>query len=125
MEKSRLLSLVLRLISHLSLFIFFVKFYLIEEMGDYIADRVTTTSRFAEVLESEFPTITICMDPPQKESVAKMYGLKSVIDINLKDVPNTPNTTFLERFEAISYILNKDFSIGAGPHRSSAFLSFL
>ena len=108
MEKSKLLSLILRLISHLSLFIFFVNFYLIEEMGDYIADRVTTTSRFEKALESEFPTITICMDPPQKPSVAKMYGFQSVTDINLKDVPNT---TLLERFKAISYILNKDFSI--------------
>ena len=108
MEKSRLLSLILRLITHLCLFIFFVKFYLIEEMGDYIADRVTTTSRFEEVVESEFPTITICMDPPQKQSVAKMYGFQSVIGINMIDVPNT---TLSERFEATSYILKKDFSI--------------
>ena len=77
-------------------------------MGDYIADRVTTTSRFEKVLELEFPTITICMDPPQKLSVAQMYGFNSMAEIHWTDVPNT---TLSERFETSSYILNKDFSI--------------
>ena len=76
-------------------------------MGDYIADRTTTTSRFEEVLESEFPTITICFDPPQKPLVAKMYGFNSVTEINTKYVTNA---TLSEIFEASSYILNKDFT---------------
>ena len=76
-------------------------------MRDYTAHRITTTSRFEEVLELEFPTITICMDPPQKPSVALMYGFNSLTEINWKDVPNT---TLYERFEASSYILNRDFS---------------
>ena len=76
-------------------------------MGDYIADRTTTTSRFEEVLESEFPTITICFDPPQKPLVAEMYGFNSVVEINMKYVTNA---TLLEVFEASSYILNKDFT---------------
>ena len=108
MEKQAILSLCLRIVSHLILFVFFVQFYLMDEMGDYMADRITTTSRFEEVSELKFPTITICMDPPQKPSVALMYGFETLFDINRKDVPNT---TLYERFEVLSYILNKDFSI--------------
>ena len=108
MEKQAILSIGLRIVSHLILFILFVRFYLIGEMGDYMADRVTTTSRFEEVSELEFPTITICMDPPQKPSVALMYGFDTMFDIIWEDVPNT---TLYERFETSSYILNKDFSI--------------
>ena len=108
MEKQAILSLCLQIVSHLILFVFFVQFYLMDEMGDYMADRITTTSRFEEVSELKFPTITICMDPPQKPSVALMYGFKRLFDINWKDVPNT---TLYERFESTSYILNKDFSI--------------
>ena len=108
MEKQAILSIVLRLISHIILFIFFVQFYLIEQMGDYMSDRITTTSRFKQVSESEFPTITICMDPPQKPSVALMYGYNRFTDIHTKDVPNT---TLPQRLEASSYILNRDFHI--------------
>ena len=108
MEKQAIFSIVLRLISHLLLFIFFVQFYLIEQMGDYMSDRITTTSRFKQVSVSEFPTLTICMDPPQKPSVALMYGYNKLTDIHTKDVPNT---TLPQRFEASSYILNRDFHI--------------
>ena len=108
MEKHAILSICLQIGSHLILFVFFVQFYLMEEMGDYIADRITTTSRFQEVSESEFPTVTICMDPPQKPSVASMYGFERLTDIHKKDVLNT---TLPERLEASSYILNRDFYI--------------
>ena len=108
MEKQAIFSIVLRLISHLLLFIFFVQFYLIEQMGDYMSDRITTTSRFKQVSVSEFPTITICMDPPQKPSVALMYGYNRLTVIHTKDVSNT---TLPQRFEASSYILNRDFHI--------------
>ena len=57
-------------------------------MGDYIADRITTTSRFQEVKISDFPTITICMDPPQKSAIAKSFGFKSLQDIHIKEVAN-------------------------------------
>ena len=77
-------------------------------MGDYIADRITTTSRFQEVKISDFPTITICMDQPQKSAIAKSFGFKSMQDIHIKEVANM---TLLERFEIISYKLNQDFYI--------------
>ena len=77
-------------------------------MGDYIADRITTTSRFQEVKISDFPTITICMNPPQKSAVAKKFGFKNMQDIHFQEVENL---TLLERFEAISYKLNQDFYI--------------
>ena len=81
-------------------------------MGDYIAGRTTTTSRLEQVKESEFPTITICMDPPLKPSVSSKYGLKWVWDVfKKKGVPNNPNTTWLEKLETMSYMMDKDFSI--------------
>ena len=108
MESQSFLHVTLRFIAHLTLFVLFVQFYLMEQMGDYVKDRTTTTSRFEEVEVSDFPTITICMDPPQKPSIAKQYGYKRMVDIHFNDVPNT---TLPERFEASSYILNKDFDI--------------
>ena len=77
-------------------------------MGDFIARRATTTSRLEQVTESEFPTITICMDPPLKPSVASKYGFKWELDLHMIDVPNT---TLLEKMEALSYMIDKDFSI--------------
>ena len=83
-------------------------------MGDYIAGRTTTTSRLEQVKESEFPTITICMDPPLKPSVASKYGFKWAWDVFKKDVlytPKSPNTTWLKKLETMSYMMDKDFSI--------------
>ena len=108
MEKQVLLSIVLRSVFHLILFILFVQFYLIEQMGDYIADRATTTSQLKQVEESEFPTITICMDPPVKPSVGSKHGFKWFGEFFYTD---TMNTTWLQKSEALSYILNKDFTI--------------
>ena len=108
MEKQVLLSIVLRIVFHLILFVLFVHFYLIEQMGDYIAGRATTTSRLEQVTQSEFPTITICMDPPLKPSVVSKYGFKSAGEVSMKDIPNT---TLLEKLKVLSYILNQDFSI--------------
>ena len=108
MEKQVLLSIVLQLVFHLILFILFVRFYLIEQMGDYFEDRATTTSRLIKVTKSEFPTITICMDPALKPSVVAKYGFQALGEIVTIDVPNT---TLSEKLESLSYILNQDFSI--------------
>ena len=77
-------------------------------MGDYIAGRTTTTSRLVQVSETEFPTITICMDPPLKPSVMSKYGFKSLEEVVINDVPNA---TLLETLEVLSYRLNLDFSM--------------
>ena len=108
MEKQVLLSIVLQLVFHLILFILFVRFYLIEQMGDYFEDRATTTSRLIKVTKSKFPTITICMDPALKPSVVAKYGFQALGEIVTIDVPNT---TLSEKLESLSYILNQDFSI--------------
>ena len=77
-------------------------------MGDYIAGRTTTTSRLVQVSETEFPTITICMDPPLKPSVMSKYGFKSLEEVVINDVPNA---TLIEKLEVLSYMLNLDFSM--------------
>ena len=108
MEKQRLASIGLRIVFHLILFILFVQFYLIEQMGDYIKDRATTTSRLEQVSVIDFPTLTICMDPPFKPSVVSKYGFKSSGEAAVTDVPNA---TLLEKLETMSYMLNLDFSM--------------
>ena len=108
MEKQALLSNVLRLVFHLILFILFVQFYLIEQMGDYIADRATTTSQLKQVTESEFHTITICMDPPVKLSVASKHGFRWFGEFYYTD---TMNTTYLKDLQDLGYTLNQDFTI--------------
>ena len=83
-------------------------------MGDFITDRTTTTSRFEEVNQLEFPTVTFCINPPQKPSVAKKFGLQSAMAIHHSfdyGINDIPNTTLPERIDDISYILNRDFEI--------------
>ena len=66
------------------------------------------TSRLVQVTETEFPTITICMDPPLKPSVMSKYGFKSLEEVVINDVPNV---TLIEKLEVLSYMLNLDFSM--------------
>ena len=108
MEKQLLLSIILRIVFHLILLILFVRFYMLKQMRDYIAGRTTTTSRLEQVTESDFPTITICMDPPFKPSVVSKYGFQTLGEVVINDVPNA---TLLEKLEALSYMLNLDFSM--------------
>ena len=77
-------------------------------------DRATTTSRLEQVSVLDFPTLTICMDPPFKPAVVSKYGFKSLGEAALIDVPNI---TLLEKLETLSYMLNSDFSlkINSGP----------
>ena len=82
-------------------------------MEDFIAGRTTTTSELKQVEESDFPTITICMDPPLKPSVTPKFGLNWAWDVYEKGIPDTamPNTTLVEKLETLSYVMDKDFSI--------------
>ena len=81
MEKQAILSIALGIVSYLILFILFVQFYMLEQMGDYIAGRTTTTSRLVQVTETEFPTVTICMDPSLKPSSRRISYVKVWVQI--------------------------------------------
>ena len=81
---------------------------MIDQMTDFFKGRTTVTSRLQKASELEPPTITICLDPPFKTSVAKIYDFASKYDIFAKDVPNT---TYEERFENLSYNLIESLQI--------------
>ena len=95
------------------LFVSFIYFYMNDQMSDYMAGRTTITSRFAEADALEFPTITLCMRPGTKPSVAQEFGFVKLNDVFKKQVENT---TLIERFENLSYKLNQDFEMYVNWH---------
>ena len=95
------------------LFVSFIYFYMRDQMSDYFAGRTTITSRFAEADVLEFPTITICLRPGSKPSVGKDYGFDRLHHIFKKEVENS---TMFERFEKLSYKMNRDFEMHINWH---------
>ena len=77
-------------------------------MSTFMKGRTTITQRVESVNSLEFPTITICIDPATKLSVAKKYGFESHNDKFYKDVPNK---TLPEIFDEITYGLDQDFNL--------------
>ena len=93
---------------YVALLCIYVKYYLEGEIDAYVKARTTFASTFEEALILKYPTLTFCMEPPTKFSVAKKYNFTSVYDKFSKDVPNA---TLHQTFDELSYILNKDFYI--------------
>ena len=81
---------------------------MIDQMVTFMKGRTTMTRRVENVNSIEFPTITICLDPPTKLSIAKKYGFESHNDKFYLDVPNR---TLPEVFDEISYRLDEDYFI--------------
>ena len=96
------------LLVHLSLLTLFIKVYLIHEMSGFIKRRTTISHRFETSEQFEFPTLTLCMDPPLKPSLALKFGLKDQQDIHWTDVPSK---TVFEKWNEISYVVNRDFMV--------------
>ena len=86
----------------------FITFYFYDQVRDFAENRTTVAIRTEEAESIEHPTLTFCMDPGTKTSVAKEYGYQSFSDIFFKDIPNT---TLFQRFDNLSYTLNDDFEI--------------
>ena len=59
----------------------------------------------------EYPTLTFCVHPGMKKSVAKEFQLESFNRFFLENPPHTKNVTMDEQFSQLSYALNKDFEI--------------
>ena len=73
--------------------IVFVSFYLQDQMSDFLLRRTTVTSRIEQVNELDPPTLTICIDPPFKISLAKKYNLKVI-----SDTAQAPGALYHERY---------------------------
>ena len=79
-----------------------------DQMITFMKGRTTITSRVEDVNSVEFPTITICLNPATKLSVAKKYGFESHNDKFYRDVPNR---TLPQVFNEISYGFHEDYTI--------------
>ena len=87
----------------------FVRFYLNDQFRDFFEKRTTVTTKFEEAQALEFPTLTFCIHPAGKTSVAEKFGLNNFADIFVKKASS--NLSITQRFGTISYELNQDFEI--------------
>ena len=101
-------KLSLQMLIFIFLFVCFIYFFMKDQMETFMKGRTTITRRVEEVNSMEFPTITICLDPATKLSVAKKYGFKNINDKFNIDVPNS---NLSKVFDEITYGLDQDFFI--------------
>ena len=106
---SKVIQIVIQAILYLTLLTLFVTFFLKGQLSNYVKGRTTTSSRFEKVSELEWPTTTLCMNVPQKKSVATKNDFSCSCNSFVKDVKGNQN--LLERFEELSYKLDRDFPI--------------
>ena len=103
-----------KVILYVTLFTFFTYFYMVNQMSDFFKRR-TTEARQTDVptIVLEPPTITICLKPTLKTSVAKEYGVATNDegDFLFKNIP----------FEEIGYVLNRDYQMELGYGARSDF----
>ena len=90
------------------LLVCFIWFYMYDQFTDFIKGRTSIATRFVQVETIEPPTMTFCMSPAHKTSVAISFGFKTVGDWQLVEVEGT---TLEQRINNLSYILNRDFKL--------------
>ena len=121
-RKKEVSKIILQMLIYTGLLVCFIYFFMKDQMDTFLKGRTTITRRVENVKTVEFPTITICLDPATKLSVAKKYGFKSH---NHKFSKEVPNKTLPEVFDEITYGLNRDFSIiNFGKEKSKIKLGF-
>ena len=108
MPRAYWIKATIRVLLLLGLLALFFSFYMKDQLSDFLQNRTTFTSRLEEIQRPYAPTMTICIDPIQKISVAKTFGFSSHSDIYFGDVPNL---TYIETFEKLSYHLGEDYEV--------------
>ena len=78
-------------------------------MSDYIINRSTVASRIEEADGLQFPTITLCMHPAQKPSVAKEFDYMWFWAVFRKNINST--LSLQERHKKLHYLLNRDYEL--------------
>ena len=81
---------------------------MIQQLDHFIKDHTTITTRLSKSQSIELPTITFCMSPAQKTSVATAFGFQTFDDWQTVEIPGT---TIDQRIQNLSYILNQDFQL--------------
>ena len=90
-------------------------FFMKDQLNAFLENRSSVSSRHETAAALEFPTITLCIEPATKLSEAKKYGFTNINDKFYKEIPNS---TLHERFDDMSYILNKDFYVRSHMNES-------
>ena len=102
------LNVLIKVLIFVILFTCFVYFFLKDQMATFMKGRTTITKRVEMANSIEFPTITICLDPPTKLSVAKKFGFTNRNDkVNIAH----PTLNLPEVFDEMAYQLDSDYSI--------------
>ena len=118
MNTSKIFKLTVQIILYSALTTFFVYFYLVDQMRDFIRGRTTITSRFENVSELEPPTLTVCVNPRFKLSVALDFGMNFSW---YQSIPVSNTSSYGEQFSKLSYILNQDYKIKMAIVKSRYF----
>ena len=100
---------IFRVTLYFILLVFFVYFYMKDQMSDYIINRSTVASRIEEANGLQFPTITLCMHPAQKPSVAKEFDYMWFWAVFRKNINST--LTLPQRYAKLHYLLNRDYEL--------------
>ena len=79
-----------------------------DQLTDFIKGRTSIATRFIQTQTIEPPTITFCLSPAQKTSVANSYGFTTFDDWQKIEVEGT---TIEQRVNKLSYILNRDYTL--------------
>ena len=74
----------------------FVMVYLKDEVRDFLEKRTTITTKFQEGEVVEFPTLTFCIHPGLKTSVARELKLKSFAEFFKNSLSQTKNNTIMD-----------------------------
>ncbi len=99
----------LKVLTFIILLILFIYFFLKDQVISFAKSRTTNTSRILENSPNiEFPTLTFCLLPATKLSVAKNYGFQNDNEKFYKEIPNS---TLHQRLDELTYQLNRDFEI--------------
>ena len=107
--RRQVLHFIIKSSFHCLLAVAFIRFYLNEQFKDFLEKRTTVTTKFEEVEAQEFPTLTFCIHPGGKTSVARGFGLTNFAETFLKET--STNLTLPQTFNKLSYTLNQDFEI--------------
>ena len=108
MQKKTCVKILLIVTIYLLLTGCFVFFFMIDQLTAFIKDRSTVSQRLESADILQFPTLIFCMNPATKLSVSKKYGFKTYRDKFNVEV----NNSYLDdRFNELSYILNRDYVI--------------
>ena len=108
MQKKTCVKILLIVTIYSALTACFVFFFMIDQLTAFIKGRTTVSQRLESADILQFPTLIFCMNPATKLSVSKKYGFKTYRDKFNVEV----NNSYLDdRFNELSYILNRDYVI--------------